>query len=205
MNTKPAVLTSQPACRRPHEVQQQEVRELIEEDCAQVLELLSEDPMRGILLRGKIEDHGICDPAHRGRLFGYYEDQRLAGVALLGHHILIYAEDVALPYFAQAAVEVQAKGHMILGPQAQVEAFWQHLSQSGRETKLTSQQLWYVCQQPQASLDQMQRQRANLAELEVVAEAHAEMAYEASGTDPRVSDPAGFRHRVAERIERKRI
>jgi len=205
VNTNLAMLTSQLAGPRPHEVCQREVRELIEEDRAQVLELLSEDPMRSVLLRGKIEDHGICDPAHRGRFFGYYEDNRLAGVALLGHHILIYAEDVALPYFAKTALEIQAKGHMILGPQTQVEAFWHHLSEYGRETKLVSQQLWYVCEQPQSSLQQMQLQRANLAELDVVADAHAEMAYEASGTDPRVSDPEGFRHRVAERIERKRV
>jgi predicted GNAT family acetyltransferase len=41
--------------------------------------------------------------------------------------------------------------------------------------------------------------------LEVVATAQAEMAFEASGTDPRLSDPEGFRRRVAERIERGRI
>jgi len=187
------------------EARHREVRELSEIDRAQVLELLSEDPLRGVILRGMIEDHGISHSAHRGRFFGYYEDNRLAGLALLGHHILIYAEDVALPFFAQTAVEIQAKGHMILGPQPQVEAFWQLLSQYGRETKLVSQQLWYVCRQPQASLQQMQLQRANLAELDVVADAHAEMACESSGTDPRVSDPAGFRHRVAERIERKRV
>ena len=158
MKTNTAALTTEPACQRPHDVCQREVRELVEEDCAQV------------------EDHGICDPAHRGYFFGYYEDQRLAGIALLGHHILIFAEDVALPYFAKAAFETQAKGHLILGPQAQVEAFWQHLSQYGRETKLASQQRWYVCRQPQSPLQQMQLQRANFAELEMVTDAHAEMA-----------------------------
>ena len=185
-------------------MQQREVRKLVEENRAEVIELLSEDPLRGVLLRGMIEDHGICHPAHRGHLFGYYEDRRLTGVALLGHHILIYGEDTAISYFARVAAEIQAKGHMILGPQAQVEAFWHHLSQSGRETKLVSQQLWYVCEQPRWSLNQMQLQRANLAELGVVADAQAEMAYEASGTDPRVSDPEGFRQRVKERIQRGR-
>ena len=204
MKTNSAALTSKPACRRPHDVCQREVRELVEEDRAQVLALLSEDPMRTVLLRGMNEDHQIGDPAHRGRFFGYYEDDRLAGIALLGHHILIFAEDVALPFFAKTAFEIQAKGHLILGPQAQVEAFWQHLSEFGRETKMSTQQLWYECRQPKSSFQQMQLQRANFAELDVVAEAHAEMAYETTGTDPRVSDAAGFRHRVAERIERKR-
>ncbi len=205
MRTDLAVLTSQSACRRPHQVQQREVRELDEKDRAQILALLSEDPLRGVLLRGMIEDHGICHPALRGHLYGYYEEGRLAGVALLGHHLLIYGEDVALPYFAEAAAEAQAKAHMILGSQAQVEAFWKYLSPYGRETKLVSQQLWYVCEQPRWSLNQLQLQRANLAELEVVSDAQAEMAYETSGTDPRLSDPEGFRCRVRERIESGRI
>src|SRR6185369_6352015 len=127
---------------RPHVVCQREVRELNEADRAQILELLSQNPNRAILLKGMIEDHEIGDPAHRGRFFGYYEDERLAGIALLGHHILIFAEDVALPFFAKTAVEIQAKGHLVLGPQAQVEAFWQLLSEYGRETKFATQQLW---------------------------------------------------------------
>jgi hypothetical protein len=117
---------------------------------------------------------------------------------------VICAEDDALPGFAQAAVESRAKGHMIFGPQAQVEAFWEYLSQHGRETKLVSTQRWYACRRPRRPLDGLQLQRANFAELDVVADAQAEMALEVSGTDPRLSDPAGFRHRVAERIERKR-
>lgn len=205
MRTDSAVLTSQYACRRPLEVCQREVRELSEIDRAQVLEFLTQDPIQNIIMRGMLVDHAIGHPAHRGRFFGYYEDGQLAGVALLGHQILIYAEDVAFSYFAQAAAAAQTKGHLILGPHAQVEAFWEYFSQTGRETKHTSEQLWYVCHQPRLTLDRLQLRRANLAELDMVVEAHAEMAYELSGTDPRVSDPEGFRCRVADRIERKRI
>ena len=98
------------------------MRELTEDDRAEVLALLAEDPLRAVLLRGRIQDRPLDDPGHRGIFFGYFEDDQLAGVALLGHHILIYAEDAAMPFFAQAAVESQAKGHLLLGPQAQVEA-----------------------------------------------------------------------------------
>jgi ribosomal protein S18 acetylase RimI-like enzyme len=205
MGANPAITIPTPSARQwPREVSQRRVRELSEEDRAEVLSLLSEDPLRSVLLRGMIEDHGICHPSHRGSFFGYYEDDRLAGVALLGHHILIHAEPEALSYFARAAAASGAKGHLILGPQAQVEEFWAHFSEQGRETKQISQQLWYVCHQPQLALDQMQLRRANLDELDVVAEAQAEMAREASGTDPRLSDPEGFRQRVAERIKQGR-
>lgn len=181
------------------------VRELSEGDYEQVIELLSGDPLRGVLLRGMIEQHGISSPAHRGLLYGYYEHHQLAGVALLGHHIIIYAEEGALPYFVQTAVETKAKGHLIIGPQAQVEAFWARISHHGRETKLATKQLWFVCQEPRLPLQRMQLQQANLAELEVIANAHAAMVKETSGVNPLESDPQGFRHRVAERIERKRV
>src|SRR5438552_3671231 len=143
MNRQANALNSYSAARQtPREVRERAVRELTEEDRPQVLALLSEDPLRAVLLRGRIQDRPLDDPGHRGIFFGYFEDDQLAGVALLGHHILIYAEDAALPFFAQAAAESQAKGHLILGPQAQVEAFWEHISQSGRETRMVSFHRW---------------------------------------------------------------
>jgi hypothetical protein len=185
-------------------VNRRAVRELTEEDRKQVLQLLSEDPLRGVHLQSMIEDHGLCHPAHRGTFFGYFEDDRLTGVALLGHLIMIYGPDESLSFFAQQAADIRAKGHVIFGPRAQVEAFWQHLSQYGRETRLVRDHLWYVCEQPRQPIDRLQLQRASLDELEVVANAHAEMALEDSGADPRLVDPDGFRRRVRERIERGR-
>jgi len=190
---------------QPAAVNHRAVRELDDGDRERVLEFLSQDPMRSVNLRGAITDYGISNPAHRGRFFGYYEDGRLAGVALLGHIISICAEDDALSYFAEKAAEVRAKGHIIFGPRTQVEAFSAHLSRYGRETKAVVEQYWYVCRQPRLPVQQLQLRRANVEELEVVACAQAEMAYEASGTDPRLADPEGFRRRVLGRIEKGRI
>jgi len=192
----------------PDKVLKRTVRELGEEDRAPVLALLSNDPLRGVHLQSMIEDHGLCHPKHRGHFFGYYEDGRLTGVALLGHLMMIYAEaeaeEAALNYFAQAAVASGAKGHVVFGPREQVEAFWARLSESGRETRLVRDYYWYVCEQSQLPLERLQLRQASLAELEVVANAQAEMALEESGVDPRVADLEGFRQRVAERIERGR-
>src|SRR5690242_16344884 len=100
-----------------------EVRELCEADRQTVTRLLAEDTLRGVHLLGMIEDHGIKHPAHRGRFYGYFEDDRLRNVALLGHHILIYSE-VGLEYLAAKAHEIAASGSLILGPTRQVEEFW---------------------------------------------------------------------------------
>jgi hypothetical protein len=63
-----------------------------------------------------IESYGVCHAAHRGRLFGYYENDCLVNIALLGHHILIYKEHEGLEAFANKAVDVGAGGFLILGP-----------------------------------------------------------------------------------------
>ncbi|MFN0123312.1 MAG: GNAT family N-acetyltransferase [Blastocatellia bacterium] len=182
-----------------------EVRELHEADRACVLELLAQDAERNVLLRSKLMDHGMNHPIHRGRFFGYFTNGQLAGVALLGHHILLACPDEAIPMMARMAVEHQVKGHLILGPRAQVQAMWNELALAGWETRLVHEQLWYVCQQPQRKLERMQLTQASLEHLDAVSDAQAEMALEASGVDPRVSDPVGFRMRTAERIERGRI
>src|ERR1041384_5448361 len=110
---KRAIAISQPACRQPLAVARRVVRELAEADRAPVLELLTTDPLQGVPLRSRIEDYGIRSPKHRGLLFGFFEDDRLAGVALLGHAILLFtrpeSEEAALRCFARAAAEVRAK------------------------------------------------------------------------------------------------
>lgn len=187
---------------------QRSVRELKEHDRDCALRFLSEDPLSGVHLRSMIEDRGLCHPAHRGSFFGYFEDDRLAGVALLGHVIMICAtpeaEPAALSYFAKMAAEIGARGHVVFGPQEQVETFWKYLSARGRETRQANRHHWYVCRQARLPLGQLQLRRAGLDELGVVADAQAEMALEESGVDPRVADPEGFRRRVADRIEKGR-
>ncbi len=193
------------ASHPPPKVELQAVCELREADREQVLSLLAQDPVRSVILRGLILDYGMCAPELRGVFYGYFTDEQLTGVALIGHQLIVFAADDALASFAQKAVEVQARLYMILAPEQQVEKLWAYLSQFGRETRRTSAQRSYVCQQSGPTPERRQLLRANYAELDVVTDAQAEMALEASGIDPRQSDLAGFRHRIVERLERKRI
>ncbi|MBS1812895.1 MAG: GNAT family N-acetyltransferase [Acidobacteria bacterium] len=182
-----------------------EVRELREEDQAKVLALLDTAPVESVILRGLILDHGLCGAELRGVFYGYFADHQLTAVALIGHQIITFGAQEALPYFAQQAVQVAARGYLMLGPAARVEALWQHLAKAGRETRRVTAQRLYVCQKAAGRLTRLQLLRANYAELDVITDAQAEMALEASGIDPRQADLAGFRHRVAERLERKRV
>lgn len=193
------------AYSRVGQAAQQEVRELREENRAQVLSLLAQDPVQSVILRGLILDYGLCGAELRGNFYGYFANNQLAGVALIGHQIIAFGAEEAWPYFAHKAVELNARGYLMLGPQPQVEALWHHLAQQGRETQRVSAQRLYVCQAPRMCADRLQLLRANFAELDVIVDAQAEMALEESGIDPRETDLGGFRHRVGERIERKRV
>lgn len=185
------------------EMAPQETRELLEADRAQVISLLMHDPVQSVILRGLIQDYGMCGAALRGSFYGHFINQQLVAVALIGHQIMAFGTDEALPYFANKVLEVSARGYLILGPQTQVKILGSYLTQ--RETRRMSTQRLYVCQQPCQQPDRLQLLLANFAELEVIVEAQAEMALEESGLDPRLTDLAGFRHRVAERVERKRV
>lgn len=182
-----------------------ELRELREADREQVLSLLATDPVPNVIVRGLIMDYEMCAPELRGILYGYYKNNQLKGVTLIGHQLFVYAPDEALVLVAQKAVETQSRVHLILGPEEQVEKLWSYLAQAGRETRRMSAQQMLVCHRTNSAPARQQLIRANFAELDVVANAQAEMAMEASGIDPRQSDPAGFRHRVVDRLERKRV
>lgn len=189
-------------------VQAQTVRELLAADLPSALALLAERPLQGVHLRSMLLDNGLSQASNRGRFFGYFADGELVGLALLGHATMLYArpaaEAEALAFFAQKMLDENITGNVVFGPRAQVEAFAAHLEAGGRQTKMVRDLAWYVCRKPRLAVQSLQMQRANLTELETVATAQAEMFREQTGTDPREADPAGFRRRVAERIERQR-
>jgi uncharacterized protein len=180
------------------------VRRLTEGDRAAALELLAGDPVGGVHLQSFIEDYGLCSPALRGHFYGYFEGDRLAGLALLGHQAMALGPDDALPLFAAAAVESGAAINLFFGPRAQVEAFSRALRERGREAQVTRDFYWYVCEQPRLPITELRLQQANLEHLDLVEEAHAQMFIEEVGHDPRLKDAAGFRRRVRERIEKGR-
>jgi ribosomal protein S18 acetylase RimI-like enzyme len=180
------------------------VRELTEEDQGAALDLLATYQVASVHLKGMIEDHGICSVKHRGHFYGYYEDDRLKGVALLGHAAMFCCGPAALPLFAAALVEGEIECRFVFGPQTTVEAFQKYLSVFGYEVTLVRDFHWYVCREARIPVQQLQLQRADINHLDAVAEAQADMLREATGSDPRESDPDGFRERVKDRIERGR-
>jgi ribosomal protein S18 acetylase RimI-like enzyme len=180
------------------------VRELNELDYRQAMALLSAHPLEGVHLESLIADHGLTSPALRGRFYGYFVQDELQGIALLGHQIMFCAPDEAIPQLARTAANSGLRHSVIFGSTAQVELFWQHFAAQGRELKMQRDFYWYVCEAPAQPIQQFQMIQATPEHLETVMEAQATMYIEATGTDPRQTDPEGFRRRTLERIERGR-
>jgi predicted GNAT family acetyltransferase len=181
------------------------VFKLTEADREEALALLSDDPIGAVHMIGMLEDYGVIHAAHRGQFYGYFENDKMAGVALLGHSILIYGKKASLPYFAKAIMEAKASGHVIFGPRKQVESFWTSLKKLGWQTRLVRDFHWFVSPRSTQLPKSLQLRKAGLEDSQVVADAQAEMAFEVSGIDPRVSDGESFYQRVAERIRRGRV
>lgn len=202
-------MTSQLAFQTERAQKQEEfapimVRELDELDYRLALTLLAAHPLGGVHLESLIADHGLTSPALRGRFYGYFEQDEIKGIALLGHQIMFCAPDAAIPHFARLAADAGLRTSVIFGPQAQVELFWQHYATDGRELKMQRDFYWYVCETPTQPIRQFQLIQATPDHLDAVLEAQATAFLEATGTDPRQADPEGFRRRTLDRIERKR-
>ncbi len=180
----------------------QSVRELTENDRAAAKHLLQSYPLESVFLRGLIDDHGLCSPKLRGQFFGWFSNDELAAVALLGHQIMFCGDAAALPDFARTVCEIKAKGFVVFGPRAEVELFGQLLAAGGRETQTTRELCWYVCEKAvRPTAPQLQLQQANLEHLDAILEVQGQLHLEATRVDPRVVDPDGFRERVRVRIE----
>lgn len=186
-------------------VSENSARQLDESDFAQVVDFLSTDPVRNVHLHSLVVDNGLEHPANRGSFYGHFADGELTGVALLGHSILVSGDEVARKKFADLAVSIGAKGHIVFGPADEVEEVWERLSRGGRQTQVVRDQHWCVCEKPQLPLKRLQMRRAGPDQLEAVATAQAEMIAEECGIDPRAADPGGFQERVAKRVKKGRV
>jgi predicted GNAT family acetyltransferase len=173
---------------------------------AEILTFLAERPLHTIMLAGFINDNGVVSALNRGDFYACRNEQgQLEGVALIGHVTLFDARtEAALDAFAQAARSCQ-RISIIVGEQEKLERFWEHYAAHGQAPRQLSRELLYV----QHEFVDMQAagnvRQANLDDVELLQPVYAGMVLEASGIDPLVKDPLGFRLRLVRRIEQGRV
>ncbi len=173
----------------------------------QILSALSCNSLTNVIMAGFIRDNGFGNPLNRGQFYTCRdENNQLEGVALVGHKILFEAfSDRAIQAFAGLARR-QGSTHLLMGEHNAVARFWGHYGDKDQSPRLICPILFLkrseqFSEQPEVSgLRPAQR-----ADLEHVVHAQAAMAFELSGVDPLKNDPAGFRERYLNRIEKKRV
>ena len=179
------------------------VQPLGETDVEEVLRFLRVRPVHTVVMASFIRDHGIVSDLNRGSFYGYRDHEgRLEGVALLGHSTLIEArsEDAMLAF----AKKAQADGtpiNLIMSEHEDALKFWRYYA-GAAEPRLNCEELLFETGFPMLVRDCAWDVRtARPEEIEQIAEAHAEVAFIETESDPMVRDREGFLERVARRIE----
>jgi ribosomal protein S18 acetylase RimI-like enzyme len=172
----------------------------------EVLSALTAPTLTNVIMAGFIRDNGLVSPQHRGRFYVCRNTQnKLDGVALIGHSILFHAVDESV-IAGFASVARQGTPHLLMGEHTAVQRFWKFCAAQGQEPR-------HVCPVIFMHRDKQYEQRREIAglrlavpeDLELVVRAQAAMAFETSGVDPLKKDPIGFRQRYLRRIDQHRV
>jgi ribosomal protein S18 acetylase RimI-like enzyme len=173
----------------------------------ETLSFLAARPLRGLFLRGYIEDNGLASPLNRGDFFGVRNRAgSLEAVGLIGHATMFEAStDDSLAALASVAQQ-DDRMHMVLGPHNEVQRFWKHLSRDGRTPRGSCHELLFTRSEMTPVADQMAAmRRAKVADIDLLIPVHAEMARSESGVNPLDIDGDGFRRRYQRRIEAEQV
>ncbi|MCA1567647.1 MAG: GNAT family N-acetyltransferase [Acidobacteria bacterium] len=173
----------------------------------EVLAFLAERPVHTVVMAGWIRDNGLVSSHNRGTFYGCRNSRgELEGVALIGHVTLLEVRtDRALEAFAGIAQDFSGT-HLLMGEQERIQAFWGSYSGEGQPIRRACRETLFELQLPVTGKGHEQGLRpATMSDLHLVVPAQAQMAFDESGIDPRVTDPKGFNMRCARRIEQGRI
>jgi len=176
-------------------------------DAAEVLRFLEERALHNVVMSGFIRDNGIESELNRGMFYGSRdEDNRLQGVALIGHATFIDARrEIVIPEFARVAQNFP-RIHMVLSELEIVEQFWRAYAPAGQPLRRRCREVLFELNQVDENVEPVwELQPATPADLHQVAAVQAALAYQESGVSPLEKDRAGFLLRCQQRIERHRV
>jgi GNAT superfamily N-acetyltransferase len=186
-----------------------EIRRLMNGDESQALGFLGQQPLKNLIMIGLIKDHGLDSPCNRGIFYGCFLQDRLIGMALMGHCILLSGSRETIKHFAQLACLTDVSTiRMMLGEDGMIESFHRSLGQLSNRliAHLTAPQVMLVLTSAQETNRSLEGLRlACTDELDQVTRMNADGYFELNGVDPAMKDPAGFRERVLKRIEMGRV
>jgi ribosomal protein S18 acetylase RimI-like enzyme len=175
-------------------------------DEPEVRGFLAARPLQTFGLLGMIADNGLVSPHNRGDFYAYRgADGRLEGVALIGYNTVIDARsEEAIQVFADLAKAV-VNPFLILAQEQQIDRFVEYYADALYRCTAIDRYWLYDRRGMSEGHDPLPGVRlATLADLEMVARAHARCGIEETGVDGLELDAEGFISRCARRIERGR-
>lgn len=176
-------------------------------DEPEALRFLAQRPIHTVFVATLLRDNGAESPNNRGTFYVCRNPaKKIEGIALIGHATIVEAcTDHAVAAFAQLAAHTQ-HAHLIRGERNTVENFWKHYSEDGQKARLVCREMLFEKTDQAPAFEPVAELRpATLEEAEHVASINALLASEERDSDPRHSDPAGFRARIERRISQNRI
>src|SRR5581483_11510770 len=108
----------------------------------EVLRFLATRPAHTFGLAGFVRDNGLVSPHNRGAFYACRNPEGgLEGVALIGHFIVFEARNAEIiAAFARVAQQC-ADAFLLLGEQANVQAFWHYYAPGGQAVRLYGREL----------------------------------------------------------------
>lgn len=174
---------------------------------AEALAFLATHPVRNVIMMSLIRDNGFESRLNRGNFYACRDGRgKLTGVALIGHHVLFAgrcAETIGA--FARQARE-HGDAHVILGDRESVEQFWEGYARPGESPLMVQRELLLEQKWPIAVRELVPGLRQAVpADIEQIATAHAQMAFDESRSNPLEADREGFLSRIGRRVEQGRV
>jgi predicted GNAT family acetyltransferase len=173
----------------------------------ELLTFLGQRPIHTVCMSSFVRDNGVVSPLNRGTFYAYRGTTgKIEGAALLGHATLVESEnEEALRNFAELTHK-QTPFHLIRGEHKMIDQFWSYYAELGHDARLTCREILFENQTvtPLTGV-QPDLKPATIEELDKIAQINAEMILDECGVDPLIRDPAGFRARLARRINQHRI
>ena len=173
----------------------------------EVLAFLSQRPIHTVFMSGLIRDNGLVSFCNRGNFYGCRnQEDRLAGVALIGPKTVIEARDEsALEVFAKLTPD-NLTAHLIRGEQAQIEYILGKYAEAGRVPRQISSELILEQLAPaQGVIAESNLRLAFREDLEAVVSINAALGFEESGINPLSQDRLGMWERTARRVDQGRV
>jgi uncharacterized protein len=175
-----------------------DVERLTERDEAALEELLDEDRLVNLFLRGFL----AAQPMDAGTWYGAWAGDRLAGVVLLlpGRLTVPWSPDLTAARHLGYHLRRRHRPTMMVGPRSHVDTLWQAWAPDLATRRFHDQRL-YICRRAPPGPRVPGFRKARLADAAVLVTHAARMEFEDLGRDPSLEDPELHARVVRDRIK----